>query len=71
LIEEARDFVFTRVCHGGGPAVSINPGAPVAAIPAAGLDHVYDGKRIHPLGYLTPAEFEQRWFRRQKPTALR
>jgi putative transposase len=35
------------------------------------LDDVYNRKRIHSsLGYLTPAEFEQRWLRGQKATAL-
>lgn len=35
------------------------------------LDAVYNRKRIHSsLGYLTPAEFEQQWFREQKVAAL-
>jgi transposase InsO family protein len=35
------------------------------------LDDVYNRKRIHsPLGYLTPAEFEQQWLREQRATAL-
>jgi transposase InsO family protein len=35
------------------------------------LDDEYNRKRIHSaLGYLTPAEFEQRWLREQKAMAL-
>jgi transposase InsO family protein len=35
------------------------------------FDDVYHRKRIHSsLGYLTPAEFEQRWLRGQKARAV-
>jgi transposase InsO family protein len=35
------------------------------------LDDVYNRKRIHSsLGYLTPAEFEQQWFRGQRVMTL-